>query len=201
MDHVRFKYGLNEPSGDEVGLDEARVQLTDLVDRAERAGDVTYLTRNGRRVAAVVPLDRIETPPDVAITLTSVAIIAEQTGASVEDVRDVIGRIKDHDDDELIEVSDDGELVSMDSNAAELLYAQLGQVVRFTRTNEQGEQDTVVFTVKGLDITETSTVNGTTRTRTDTGASMRDIDAYVNDRSFDLTAEGYVEEGASTSED
>jgi hypothetical protein len=24
MDHVRFKYGLNEPSGDEVGLDEAR---------------------------------------------------------------------------------------------------------------------------------------------------------------------------------
>lgn len=201
MDHVKVEFGVNEPSGNEVDLDEARVQLSDLVARAERDGDITYLTRNGRHVAAIVPLDRIEREADVSIIMTSVTAIAEETGAGAEDVRAVIDRVKALSDDELIMTSEDGELVSMDAGAAELVYEQLGQVIRFTRTDERGEQDTVTFTVKGLEITETSTVNGATQTRTDTGANTRDIDAYLNERGRELVAEGYAEEGASTRDD
>lgn len=44
----------------EIGLREARAQLGPLANRAELAREITYLTRNGRRVAAIVPLDRIK---------------------------------------------------------------------------------------------------------------------------------------------
>jgi hypothetical protein len=36
-------------------------------------------------------------------------------------------------------------------------------------------------------------VNGTTHTRTDPGAGLRDIDAYLNERATDLIADGYSE--------
>jgi prevent-host-death family protein len=44
----------------EVGIEAARAKLGDIVSRAEYGAQVTYLTRNGRRVAAVVPLALIE---------------------------------------------------------------------------------------------------------------------------------------------
>lgn len=43
----------------EIGIEQARKSLGDIANRADLAGTITYLTRNGRRVAAVVPLERI----------------------------------------------------------------------------------------------------------------------------------------------
>ncbi len=40
----------------EQGIEAARGKLGELVNRAAYLGEVTYLTRNGRRVAAVVPV-------------------------------------------------------------------------------------------------------------------------------------------------
>jgi antitoxin (DNA-binding transcriptional repressor) of toxin-antitoxin stability system len=44
----------------ELGLREAREQLGPIANRANLAGEITYLTRNGKRIAAIVPLDRIK---------------------------------------------------------------------------------------------------------------------------------------------
>jgi antitoxin Phd len=40
----------------EIAVSDARSQLADLVDQAEH-GKVIYLTRHGRRAAAIVPVD------------------------------------------------------------------------------------------------------------------------------------------------
>jgi antitoxin (DNA-binding transcriptional repressor) of toxin-antitoxin stability system len=41
----------------EIGIEQARKTLGDIASRALYAGQGTYLTRNGRRVAAIVPLE------------------------------------------------------------------------------------------------------------------------------------------------
>ena len=38
----------------ELPIEQAQEHLTEVVEEAERAGDVVYLTRHGRRVAAIV---------------------------------------------------------------------------------------------------------------------------------------------------
>jgi prevent-host-death family protein len=43
------------PEGGEIGLREARARLGTLADKARWRDEVTYLTKNGTRVAAVVP--------------------------------------------------------------------------------------------------------------------------------------------------
>jgi prevent-host-death family protein len=44
------------PPEQEIAVSEARSRLAELVETAE-AGTVTYLTRHGHRVAAIVPVD------------------------------------------------------------------------------------------------------------------------------------------------
>lgn len=64
-------------SENEIGIEPARARLGDLANRAYYAGQVTYLTRRGRCVAAIVPLDRIKenhvtataTAADITLTL------------------------------------------------------------------------------------------------------------------------------------
>ena len=41
----------------EMPITDARAHLTELANRAEYNGESTYLTRHGKRVAAVVPAD------------------------------------------------------------------------------------------------------------------------------------------------
>lgn len=51
----------------EMALTEARLHLADVVNRAAYGGEGIYLTRNGRRLAAIVPvevLDALETIED-----------------------------------------------------------------------------------------------------------------------------------------
>ncbi|MFD0480285.1 hypothetical protein ACFQ0B_78295 [Nonomuraea thailandensis] len=121
-------------------------------------------------------------------------VIAEETGASIEDVRAVIEHISALDIGESIATIDDSNLVGMETVALYAVYERLGRVIRFVRSRQACEPDTVTFTIAGLDITETSVVDGTTHTRTDTGANLRDVDEYLNARATDLTAEGFHED-------
>jgi prevent-host-death family protein len=57
-------------SENEIGLRELRTQVGDLVNRAEYAGEITYITRHGRRAAAIVPIDRITGDEDQEPTMT-----------------------------------------------------------------------------------------------------------------------------------
>lgn len=45
----------------EIGIEDARKTIGDIANRSHMQGQTTYLTRNGKRIAAVVPLDRTET--------------------------------------------------------------------------------------------------------------------------------------------
>jgi prevent-host-death family protein len=47
-------------SHDEAPISEARDHLTELVSRAAHDGQITYITRRGRRMAAIVPLEVAE---------------------------------------------------------------------------------------------------------------------------------------------
>ena len=57
----------------ETGVEEARKVLGKLVDDAALDGTVTYLTRRGRRHAAIVPLNRITKEPTVLTDLIATA--------------------------------------------------------------------------------------------------------------------------------
>ena len=65
----------------ETGVEEARKVLGKLVDDAALEGEVTYLTRRGRRHAAIVPLDRIK---EIAVQNTQ--RLAEQITPTLGDV-------------------------------------------------------------------------------------------------------------------
>lgn len=47
----------------EIGIEQARKTLGELVDRARLAGEITYITRHGKRAAAIVPVDRVKEDP------------------------------------------------------------------------------------------------------------------------------------------
>ncbi len=67
----------------EIAVSDARVHLADVVSRAAFAGERTYLTRRGRRVAAVVPaelleeFEAIEAAEDAADVAAAAAAIKE----------------------------------------------------------------------------------------------------------------------------
>ena len=51
---------LSYVSDREMGVEEARAKLGPLVNDAAVDGTITYLTRNGKRFAAIVPLSVVE---------------------------------------------------------------------------------------------------------------------------------------------
>ena len=61
----------------EIGIEQARKSLGDIANRAQLTGAITYLTRNGRRIAAVVPLEL--TMQNTEYTVTIEAANADQT--------------------------------------------------------------------------------------------------------------------------
>jgi prevent-host-death family protein len=56
----------------EVSIRTARRRLADLVNRATYRGERTVLARDGRRVAAVVPMSDLRTLPDLEISEATV---------------------------------------------------------------------------------------------------------------------------------
>lgn len=74
----------------EIGLREARTQIGKLVNAAEYAGQVTYITNHGRRVAAIVPIHhapRESTMRIVSSTTETAAVdraVAEEISDAIE---------------------------------------------------------------------------------------------------------------------
>jgi len=67
----------------EQGIEAARAKLGELANRAAYLGEVTYLTRNGRRVAAVVPVVPGGEQPvaaDSADTAMSIRVWCDEDG-------------------------------------------------------------------------------------------------------------------------
>jgi antitoxin (DNA-binding transcriptional repressor) of toxin-antitoxin stability system len=73
----------------EIGLREARKEIGNLANRADLTGEITYLTRNGRDVAAVVPI-KVAQEAYMRIVSSTVAredvdeIVAEEIREAVE---------------------------------------------------------------------------------------------------------------------
>jgi hypothetical protein len=61
----------------ETGIEEARKVLGPLADDAALDGTITYLTRRGRRFAAIVPLDRIKEPAMTTVQTDPVAALID----------------------------------------------------------------------------------------------------------------------------
>lgn len=70
------------PDDGELGITDARDRLAEIVNEAAYTGSVTYITRRGRRLAAIVPAvdaERLEHAEDAYL-----ARLAEQALAEVE---------------------------------------------------------------------------------------------------------------------
>ncbi|QLQ39857.1 type II toxin-antitoxin system prevent-host-death family antitoxin [Micromonospora robiginosa] len=73
---------MSEPAA-ELPISDARESLADVVSRAHYAGRITYVTRRGQRLAAIVPADlaeaieRAEDAVDVAAAREALARIDE----------------------------------------------------------------------------------------------------------------------------
>jgi prevent-host-death family protein len=81
-------------SENEIGLREARAQLGELVNQAEYAGQTTYITRHGRRVAAIVPINVIPQEPPMSSDLTTAvrrSIEGHEEGIDVAAIVEEIG--------------------------------------------------------------------------------------------------------------
>lgn len=79
----------------EMPVTDARQHLSDVVNRAHFAGETVYLTRRGRRLAAVVPaelLEALEAAEDAADVAAAQAALAEDAPRiSLEELRAELG--------------------------------------------------------------------------------------------------------------
>jgi prevent-host-death family protein len=78
----------------EIGIEQARQTLGDLVNQALYAGQVTYITRRGKRVAAVVPLERIMQTVPTYNTTEAVRTLTSE-GFSRADVQTAVDSLID----------------------------------------------------------------------------------------------------------
>jgi antitoxin Phd len=85
-------------SSQEMSISAARDALADVVSRAHYGGRITYVTRRGQRLAAIVPaeiaeaIERAEDAADVAAAREALARIdAGDTPVSLADLRAELG--------------------------------------------------------------------------------------------------------------
>lgn len=88
---------MSEPAA-ELPISDARESLADVVSRAHYAGRITYVTRRGQRLAAIVPaelaeaIERAEDAADVSAARDALARIdAGDTPVPLSDLRDELG--------------------------------------------------------------------------------------------------------------
>lgn len=88
---------MSEPAA-ELPISDARDSLADVVSRAHYAGRITYVTRRGQRLAAIVPaelaeaIERAEDAADVSAARDALARIdAGDTPVPLADLRDERG--------------------------------------------------------------------------------------------------------------
>lgn len=88
---------MTEPAP-ELSVSDAREHLADVIGRAAYAGKITYVTRRGQRMAAIVPvemaeaIERAEDAEDVAAALEALARIdAGDKPVPLADLRSELG--------------------------------------------------------------------------------------------------------------
>ncbi|MEU3455114.1 type II toxin-antitoxin system prevent-host-death family antitoxin [Micromonospora sp. NPDC006766] len=88
---------MSEPAA-ELPISDARDSLADVVSRAHYAGRITYVTRRGQRLAAIVPaevaeaVERAEDAADVAAAREALGRIdAGDTPISLTELRNELG--------------------------------------------------------------------------------------------------------------
>jgi prevent-host-death family protein len=186
-----YSQGVSE---NEIGLREGRARFGDLVNRAEYAGEITYITRHGRRVAAIVPTNRI----------------AKEQGMNVQDLTTAVTTtLGDHVDDFDIPgiVEEIGSTYGYDIASIDEIpndeYFRIAQrhdisvkTSTFTRDNDNEEwgQDTVTITIKDTEVTEVAMVDGIESTEVRGFSSEGEVADYMRDRRTYLTGEGYREQ-------
>jgi prevent-host-death family protein len=57
---IEYAVTMTEPHDTEVGIADLKAKLSDFVNRVLYRSEVLYVTKNGRRVAAVVPVEVAE---------------------------------------------------------------------------------------------------------------------------------------------
>ena len=57
---IRYPVTMADGTSDEVGIRELKAHLSDLVNRVIYRNEVIWVTKNGRRVAALVPVEVAE---------------------------------------------------------------------------------------------------------------------------------------------
>ncbi|GAA2222857.1 hypothetical protein GCM10010429_57310 [Micromonospora olivasterospora] len=92
-----YDAGMSEPAA-ELPISDARDSLADVVSRAHYAGRITYVTRRGQRLAAIVPaevaeaIERAEDAADVAAAREALARIdAGDTPVPLTELRNELG--------------------------------------------------------------------------------------------------------------
>ncbi|ODB74808.1 prevent-host-death protein [Micromonospora sp. II] len=92
-----YALGMTEPAA-ELPISDARENLADVVSRAHYAGRITYVTRRGQRLAAIVPADlaeaieRAEDAIDVEAARAALARLdAGEAPVSLTDLRKELG--------------------------------------------------------------------------------------------------------------
>lgn len=97
VSYVSYGWGMTEPAGD-LSMSDARDHFADVVSRAAYAGRITYVTRRGQRMAAIVPaevaesIERAEDVEDVAAAREALARIdAGETPISLAKLRVELG--------------------------------------------------------------------------------------------------------------
>lgn len=95
--YMLYAMYMTEPAGD-LSMSDARQHFADVVSRAAYAGRITYVTRRGQRVAAIVPvevaeaIERTEDAQDVAAAREALARIdAGEAPVSLADLRAELG--------------------------------------------------------------------------------------------------------------
>lgn len=109
-------------SENEIGLREARTQLGEIANRAHLTGQVTYLMRNGRRIAAVVPINRVAPEATMTITVTD---LAAELGTTRDDVLALADQLTTLDSSENVVDSEDRFEVTLTAEAADVIRDQL----------------------------------------------------------------------------
>ena len=109
-------------SENEIGLREARAQIGEIANRAHLTGQVTYLMRNGRRIAAVVPVNRVAKESTMTITVTD---LAQELNVSRDDVLALADQLTTLDSSEDVVDSEDRYEVTLTAEAAAVIRDQL----------------------------------------------------------------------------
>ncbi|MCW2765687.1 MAG: hypothetical protein JWO11_1646 [Nocardioides sp.] len=172
---------------------QARQNYFEIVEAAETKGRTTILSRNGRRVAAIVPIDLAPQETAMSINITD---LANETGATFEDVLALADQLTTLDGSEAVVTPGAGNYITLTAEAAQTIREQLGKVTTYTRTREDDTDgwgdDVITITERGNQVSETFHVEGVDGAYTSGFSSEDEAAEHIRARGINLEADGYT---------